>query len=153
MSAGDIVGFELSASGDQLFAPQAQAAAPSDIVGNVSNGETDGGAASSLANSRNKNLLQRIAELKAEQKKMKDQRSKVQKDLKNAMRKKKRLQQRARQLSNDDLMSVLLMRTDGEDGSGALCASQSSSSTRTGGNASSANSPSSEASGSTVGPQ
>jgi hypothetical protein len=59
------------------------------------------------------NLLGEIEALKAEQKKIKDEKKKVTKTLKNAQRRKKRLQTRARQLTNDDLMAVLMMREKG----------------------------------------
>ena len=56
------------------------------------------------------NLLGEIEALKAEQKKIKDEKKKVTKTLK---RRKKGLQTRARQLTNDDLMAVLMMREKG----------------------------------------
>ena len=43
---------------------------------------------------------------------MRDERKRLAKELKNAQRRKKRLKTKARQLSNDDLLAVLLMREE-----------------------------------------
>ena len=55
-------------------------------------------------------LLNHIADLRRQQKEARDARAKLSKELKNATRKKKRLQRKARQLSNQDLLQVLSMR-------------------------------------------
>jgi len=63
----------------------------------------------------NTGLVGTIARLKHEQAEARKRRQQLTKDLRNAMRRKRRLKARARQLSNDDLVAVLLMRkeTDG----------------------------------------
>ena len=48
--------------------------------------------------------------MRAEQDKLRAERKRVQKDLKNAQRRKRRLKGKARQLTNTDLLEVLLMR-------------------------------------------
>ena len=58
-------------------------------------------------------LLAEIALLKQQQKDLRDERKRVQKDLKNAERKRTRLRKKARQLSDSDLIAVLAMRHDG----------------------------------------
>lgn len=51
-----------------------------------------------------------IEALRKEQQTLKDQKKKLQKDLRNAVRKKKRLCDRARKLSDKDLIAVLMLR-------------------------------------------
>ena len=48
--------------------------------------------------------------LREEQEKLRADRKRVQKELKNALRRKRRLKEKARQLNNTDLVEVLLMR-------------------------------------------
>ena len=64
-------------------------------------------------------LSEKIAEMKKEQLRMREERKRAAKELKNAQRKKRRLKSRARQLSNDDLLAVLMLRqeqtADGDD--------------------------------------
>ena len=55
-----------------------------------------------------------IAKLKAEQAAQRAERKRIAADLKNTVRRKRRLQSRARQLTNADLMEVLLMRDGGK---------------------------------------
>ena len=56
------------------------------------------------------NLLQQIEELRRTQKNLKDERKRVAKEVKNALKRKKRLKSRASQLTDDDLLEVLRMR-------------------------------------------
>ena len=56
-------------------------------------------------------LAARIAKLKAEQAALMEQKKRTSKDLKNAERKRRRLKQKARTLSDDDLVQLLQMRT------------------------------------------
>ena len=65
-------------------------------------GETSGGSP----------LNKHIQQLKEEQATLLASRKRSQKDLRNAERKKRRLRDRARQLTDDDLVSVLMMRKD-----------------------------------------
>ena len=51
-----------------------------------------------------------IRRLKAEQKAMRESKTKINKDLKNAEKRRSRLKKRARQLSDADLVAVLQMR-------------------------------------------
>ena len=62
---------------------------------------------------RRKTLNEWISQLKEEQTAQRAERKRIAGQLKNTMKRKRRLQQRARQLTNGDLMEVLLMR-DGE---------------------------------------
>jgi len=57
-------------------------------------------------------LNKHIQQLKEEQAALLASRKRLQKDLRNAERKKRRLRDRARQLTDDDLVSVLMMRKD-----------------------------------------
>ena len=54
-----------------------------------------------------------IGDLKGEQQRLKDEKKRLAKELKNAQRRKRRLKSKARQLSNEDLLAVLLMREEG----------------------------------------
>ena len=56
--------------------------------------------------------LQKIKDLSATQKQLKEQRIKCALEMKNAMKRKKRLQGKAHQLSDTDLVEVLRMRKD-----------------------------------------
>lgn len=55
-------------------------------------------------------LLSSIDRLKQEQEEQRRERNRVAKELRNATRRKSRLKKRARQLSNEDLVAVMLMR-------------------------------------------
>lgn len=55
-------------------------------------------------------ILPAIARLRAEQKKLRDERKKVTHELRNQMKRSKRLKDKARQLSNADLLTVMQMR-------------------------------------------
>ena len=55
-------------------------------------------------------LLEKIDLLRREQQRLRDQKKKIAKDMRNAMKKKKRLQSRATLLSDIDLVEVLRMR-------------------------------------------
>ena len=70
---------------------------------------SSGGASSTDFGSQS-GLLQKIKELADVQKALKDQRKKCSAEMKNAMKRKKRLQEKASQLSDRDLVEVLRMR-------------------------------------------
>ena len=55
-------------------------------------------------------LLQKIKDLQDEQKALREQKKKCAQEMKNAMKRKKRLQGKASQLSDSDLVEVLRMR-------------------------------------------
>ena len=55
-----------------------------------------------------------IDQLQEEQQKLKKERDRVRKDLKNRQKGRQRLRQKAKQLSNEDLLAVMLLRTDGD---------------------------------------
>jgi molecular chaperone GrpE (heat shock protein) len=57
-------------------------------------------------------LVKQIDDLKKQQAQARAERQKISRELRNAQRRKRRLKARARQLSNDDLVTVLLMRSD-----------------------------------------
>ena len=61
-------------------------------------------------------LLQKIKDLQDAQKALKEQKKKCAQDMKNAMKRKKRLQGKACQLSDSDLVEVLRMRKAKEEG-------------------------------------
>ena len=70
-------------------------------------------------------LMQQIDSLKDEQKAARDARKTLNKNLKNALRRKRRLQKKARQLSNEDLLAVLTMREENDSRSAASLAEHS----------------------------
>ena len=72
--------------------------------------ELCGVAPDALQSFKTKSLADSIMALREEQEKLRADRKRVQKDLKNAQRRKRRLKGRARQLTNTDLLQVLLMR-------------------------------------------
>ena len=61
-------------------------------------------------------LLEHIAELQQRQRQAKEERKKLAKDLRNAQRRRRRLRAKARQLSNNDLLTVLTMRGEPHPG-------------------------------------
>ena len=88
------------------FVPSMAASASSSAAGNVFLE-----VAQSMNNVLPKDPLgAQIEALKKEQQEMKDKKKRLQKDLRNAVRKKKRLSDRARRLSDKDLVAVLMMR-------------------------------------------
>ena len=70
-------------------------------------------------------LTTAIGSLKEEQQRLKDQKKRLAKELKNAQRRKRRLKGKARQLSNEDLLAVLLMREETATGTSASAAASS----------------------------
>ena len=58
-----------------------------------------------------KNIIQEILALKAEQKAARDAKSKITKELRNAEKRRQRLKRRAKQLSDADLMAVMTLRS------------------------------------------
>ena len=78
-----------------------------------------------------KGWVGRVAELRAQQAELKAAKSKLSKDLKAALRKTKRLKDRARHLTEDDMLQILVMKRGktSEDASGCPGDSVSSSST------------------------
>ena len=89
-------------SGAASSAPDSPLRAPSDAGSS--------GAASSSDIGSKSGLLQKIKELADVQKALKEQRKKCSAEMKNAMKRKKRLQDKASQLSDGDLVEVLRMR-------------------------------------------
>ena len=89
-------------SGAASSAPDSPLRAPSDAGSSGGASSTDFGTQSGL--------LQKIKELADVQKALKDQRKKCSAEMKNAMKRKKRLQDKASQLSDGDLVEVLRMR-------------------------------------------
>ena len=77
---------------------------------------------------KEQSLMQTITELKAKQKAQKNERQAIQKQFKNAQQRKRRLKARARQLSNEDLMAVMLMREEQASASASTSASSGASS-------------------------
>ena len=71
---------------------------------------TAGGRDAAEAVDVGKSMLYDILELKKKQKEAKDAKLAVQKELRNAERRRKRLKQRARQLSDSDLLAVMSLR-------------------------------------------
>ena len=58
-------------------------------------------------------LATKIADMRVEQGRLRDVRKRQAAELKNLQRRKRRLKSKARQLSNEDLLAVLLMRQPG----------------------------------------
>lgn len=63
-----------------------------------------------LSTADSKTLVPEIARLKQEQQQLRDQRKKLAKELKNAEKKRSRLKKRAKQLTDSDLVAVMLLR-------------------------------------------
>ena len=72
--------------------------------------DTDGG----------KILLETISGLKEQQKQAREERKRLAKDLRNAQRRRRRLKAKARQLSNNDLLTVLTMRSEQQEKSATV---------------------------------
>ena len=89
-------------SGAASSAPDSPLRAPSDA------GSSGGASSSDLGTPSD--LLQKIKELADVQKALKDQRKRCSAEMKNAMKRKRRLQDKASQLSDADLVEVLRMR-------------------------------------------
>ena len=90
--------------------PEVQpSAAPASPMPASSESSSAGGSASSSTEGKS-DLLEKIKALQDTQKALKDQKKKCAQDIKNAMKRKKRLQGKASQLSDSDLVEVLRMR-------------------------------------------
>ena len=60
-------------------------------------------------------LAKAILDLQAKQAELQPEKKRIAKDLRNALRKKRRLKSNARQLTDEDLVAVLMMRRDARD--------------------------------------
>ena len=87
----------------------AGSAAPSSTIGGPSESNSTGGSSSSDLEMKSP-LLQKIKDLVQTQKALKEEKKKCAQEMKNAMKRKKRLQGKASQLSDTDLVEVLRMR-------------------------------------------
>ena len=95
-------------------APAASVASPSPLPSS-SEGGSDGGSSFSTAESPSQ-LLNKIRQLQETQKALKEQKRACAKEIKNAQKRKKRLQGKAMSLSDADLVEVLRMRKARKDG-------------------------------------
>ena len=105
-----------AAPADDIHAASSQSEAPAEGAPDESMTASGDAGRTSQQSSRaqGQNLLAVIAQLRDEQKDARERRKKVNKELKHAQKRKRRLQGRARQLSNDDLLAVLMMREEVE---------------------------------------
>ena len=87
----------------------AASAAPASPMPASSEASSSGGSSSNVFGQQS-DLLMEIKELADTQKALKEQRKKCSAEMKNAMKRKKRLQEKASQLSDTDLVEVLRMR-------------------------------------------
>lgn len=92
----------------------AASAAPASPMPATSESSSAGESSSSVINQQS-DLLQKIKDLVDTQKALKDQKKKCALEMKNAMKRKKRLQDKASQLSDLDLVEVLRMRKAKKD--------------------------------------
>ena len=100
------------------FVPSTAASASDSVEGNIISE-----VASNMNNMLPKDPLgAKIEALRKEQQDMKERKKRLQKKLVNAERKKKRLCQRARLLSDKDLVAVLMMRKNQREGRGGPAA-------------------------------
>jgi molecular chaperone GrpE (heat shock protein) len=60
-------------------------------------------------------LAKAILQLQAQQAELREEKKRIAKELRNAMRKKRRLKNNARQLTDEDLVAVLLMRREAKE--------------------------------------
>ena len=92
----------------------AASAAPASPMPAPSEASSPGGSSSSVFLPQS-DLLQKIKDLADTQKALKEQKKKCALEMKNAMKRKKRLQDKASQLSDSDLVEVLRMRKAKKD--------------------------------------
>ena len=104
----------LGAEESQTEQSGAASAAPASPTPAPSEASSSGGSSSNVFGQQS-DLLMKIKELADTQKALKEQRKKCSADMKNAMKRKKRLQEKASQLSDTDLVEVLRMRKAKKD--------------------------------------
>ena len=93
-------------------APSGAEAPPLADVGGRAGSSGDGGPAlGALAGGQEKNILTEIQALKAEQKLAREAKLKITKELRNAEKRRQRLKKRAKQLSDNDLLAVMTLRS------------------------------------------
>ena len=116
-------GFAMEPAPGASAAPTSPMPAPSESssAGSGSSSSTDG----------RSDLLEKIKELQDTQKALKEQKKKCALEMKNAMKRKKRLQVNASQLSDSDLVEVLRMRRAKKEGVQAVSSTQPSEASRT----------------------
>ena len=103
---------EVRSSGADETPTGSESAAPSAPTSPVPTPSEPSSAGGSLGNSMvgKSDLLQKIKDLQDEQKALRDHKRKCAQEMKNALKRKKRLQGKAQQLSDNDLVEVLRMR-------------------------------------------
>lgn len=100
-----------AASADREEAVPSAASASAGVAGGVADVEGLGTAMDKLKTALPDDALsESIQKLKDQQKALRDEKVKLTKDLRNAERRKKRLRSRARQLTDEDLVQVLMFR-------------------------------------------
>ena len=93
-------------------APSGAEAPPLADVGGRPGSTGDGGPAlGAIAGGQAKNILTEIQALKAEQKLAREAKLKISKELRNAEKRRQRLKKRAKQLSDNDLLAVMTLRS------------------------------------------
>ena len=93
-------------------APADAEAPPLADVGGRPGSSGDGGSAiGAVAAAKEKNILTEIQALKAEQKRAREEKIKITKELRNAEKRRQRLKKRAKQLSDSDLLAVMTLRS------------------------------------------
>ena len=93
-------------------APADAEAPPLADVGGRPGSSGDGGSAiGAVAAAKEKNILTEIQALKAEQKRAREEKIKITKELRNAEKRRQRLKKRAKQLSDSDLLAVMTLQS------------------------------------------
>ena len=110
-SAGEPTAAETAAPADGQAPADAEAPPLADVGGRPGSSADDEPTAVADSGAKQKNILQEISALKAEQKRARDAKSKITKELRNAEKRRQRLKKRAKQLSDADLVAVMTLRS------------------------------------------
>ena len=98
-----------SAGGQALGDAETHALAP--VEGGASSSDKPSPGAAARVEQTGKSILTEIQELKEQQKRAREEKKKISKDLRNAEKRRQRLKKRAKQLSDQDLLAVMTLRS------------------------------------------
>ena len=110
-SAGEPTAAETAAPADGQAPADAEAPPLADVGGCPGSSGDGDPAVCPVTGASQKSILQEILALKAEQKRARDAKSKITKELRNAEKRRQRLKRRAKQLSDADLVAVMTLRS------------------------------------------
>ena len=114
-SGGEPTATENPAPAGGEAAGEAKAPGLEDVGGRAGSSSDGGPAGGAVLAAKGNNIVTEIQALKAQQKKAREDKIKITKELRNAEKRRQRLKRKARQLSDKDLLAVMTLRSAEQD--------------------------------------